>query len=484
MIYREYGKTGKKISLIGFGTTRFSGSHEDMEHNIQLVVDAVKNGINYFDTAPTYASGKSDEILALALQEIKQNDELRQNDIYISSKSMLAYDPGESDVQKRIEQTLRTIGIDKINFFHMWSVLNLEQYRKIRAKGGPLDGALKAKEQGLIEHICFSAHCGGDEIIEILNDDVFEGVTLSFNAVNYRYNLRTLQVAGEKKIGVAVMNPLAGGMIPNNLDYFRALDINGDGVVKSALQFVVSHKNVTSALVGMRAWQELNDAVEAISEPLKFEDETRWDETAEKIMSVDRPVCTMCQYCKGCPKNIKIHEQMGAYNQYILTGNNETEFVNYRLMRFLMYPYEEIDCIKCGKCEKKCTQHLPIIKRLEEINAIAEKYKSNFDEMLSRLFPDSGYPPTAFYGLTQEVDFLINYYQYKNGKALDLHFFDSNPAKWNTKTPDGSATIQPPSEIKSSGVKRIFILSKKYAADIRKTILQYVSEEEVEICEL
>ena len=145
MQYRHYGNTQKQVSLLGMGTSRLSGNEAQFSVNVDLVHRALALGINYFDTAPTYASGTSEKILGAAFQEH------RTRDFMVASKSMLSMDPTADNVLRRIESSLKTLHVDKIDFFHMWSVLTLEQYEKIIAPGGPYEGALRAREQGLIE---------------------------------------------------------------------------------------------------------------------------------------------------------------------------------------------------------------------------------------------------------------------------------------------------------------------------------------------
>ena len=87
-----------------------------------------------------------------------------KNPFYVSTKSNISSEKTADEVRARIDKSLKRLGVDKINFYHMWCILSLDQYRKVIAPGGPYWGALKAKEEGLIDHICFSTHCSGEEI--------------------------------------------------------------------------------------------------------------------------------------------------------------------------------------------------------------------------------------------------------------------------------------------------------------------------------
>lgn len=470
MRYREYGKTGKKVSLIGMGTVRLQPDKESFNKNVDLVLKALELGINYFDTASTYAAGTAENVLGEAFKHYGKHD------FYVTNKAMLSVDPTADAVLRRVESAITRLHVPKIDFFLMWSVLTIDQYRKIIAPGGPYEGALRAKEQGLIDHICFSAHCSGDELVQILNDGRFEGVTIGFNALNYKHRLSGLKTAGEQGMGVAIMNPLGGGLIPRNPEYFAALKQGGESVVEGAIRFVASHKEVTSVLIGVNNERDLMEAVHAIEDDDKNTTE-QWHKIAEEMNCTDEPLCTMCDYCKGCPKKIFVSRQMGSYNEYILSGKDEAHFHEWRKMFCNAYPFETVDCIKCGHCERVCTQHLPIIKRMETINEICGKEANKQKELLEKYFPKSGYPRTAIYGLSIDAETM-----FLASKLLldsipkNIWFFDSNPAKWGTHVLDSEMTIHPPTDLMKLNIDRVIITAKKYEREIRETLKDYVKE--------
>lgn len=470
MLYRNYGTTGKKVPLIGMGTVRFSPDPTDLSKNVDLVLDALELGVNYFDTAPTYASGTSEKILGTAFQEHSAKD------FMISSKSMLSMDPTSDDVLYRIDSSLRTLHVDKIDFFHMWSVLTLDQYERIIAPGGPYEGALRAKEQGLIEHICVSVHCSGAELERIISDGLFDGVTLGFNALNYRHRLDGLRLAGSKGMGVAIMNPLAGGLIPRNPAHFQNLRQAGGTVVDGAIQFIASHPEVSTILIGVNSKRDIVEAVKAI-EAAPIRDEKQWEEIADRLPVPDEALCTMCDYCRGCPANIQVSRLMGAYNEYLLSNQNEAHFHEWRKMFCGLYPFETVSCIKCGRCESKCTQHLPIIQRIQIINGICEKEADRQRVLCEKYFPQAGYPKTAVYGMSITAEALLKAYRTFYGAFPEgVYFFDSNPAKWGNRLFDTDQTIHSPDDIQELGIERVIIAASKYEAEIRAFLKGRVTE--------
>ncbi len=361
MIYKKYGNTGKEVSVIGFGGMRFR--KEDYENGLEKAAGVVRYasslGINYFDTAPFYCDDKSEEIYGEAFKDMP-------NPFYVSTKSMVHHEPTADDLRKRVEKSLKRLGVEKINFMHMWCILNLEDYKKVIAKGGPYEGALKLKDEGLIDHIAFSTHATGEEIEYIVNSGRFEGVTLGYNATNFAYRQQGIKAAYKKGLGVVTMNPLGGGIIPENPDYYSFIkQDDNDTLCQAALKFNVSHKEITIALAGMGTKEEVLENVKAGDNFEIMTDEKLSQMKSNLSGSLDK-LCTGCGYCKGCPKDIQIPKYMDAYNMYILKGQDHV--VNSRLKNHWGVSKELAgECIECGLCESKCTQHLPIIERLKYI---------------------------------------------------------------------------------------------------------------------
>lgn len=360
MIYKDYGRTGKKVSAIGFGGMRFPKDYS-IEEGAKVVRRASELGINYFDTAPFYCDDRSEDIMGEAFKAMP-------NPFYVSTKSGMGSDPDEDAVRRRIEKSLKRFGVEKINFHHMWCVMNLDHYRKVIAKGGPYWGALKAKEEGLIEHIVVSTHATGKEIATIMKEGYFEGVTLGYNIINFPYRQEGIQAAHEAGLGVVTMNPLSGGLIPQNQDYFSFLkEHENESVMQAALRFNAAHEAITVALAGMGTIEEVEHNVKAV-ENLEILSEGKIKEVKAKLQGDMNQLCTTCQYCKKCPKDIDIPKFMNLYNMKVLKGIDGIKESYANMTKNNAFKNDNtmpIDCIACGKCEALCTQHLDIIKRLE-----------------------------------------------------------------------------------------------------------------------
>ncbi|MDR5658583.1 aldo/keto reductase [Serpentinicella sp. ANB-PHB4] len=361
MIYRQYGQTGKNVSVIGLGGMRFG---EDEDYAVEIIKKAHELGINYFDTAPYYCGDRSEYIYGKAFEQIKDN-------FYTATKSGIFNEPTADDVRRRIDKSLKRLGIDKIDFYHMWCIMDLAQYDNVMAPNGPYEGALKAKNEGLIDHLVFSTHCKGEDIRKIIEDKVFEGVLLGYNVINHPFRQEGINAAIEQDMAVVTMNPLGGGLIPNSHEYFDFLKERDDETVsQAALRFNIAQPGVTVTLAGISTLEELYENVKTLDYPVTVSDEKKI-EIQSKITKKMDTLCTTCGYCLKCPKKIKINRYLEAYNMTLLKDADEMK----KHLTFLKtegaLKSESVgakDCISCGKCEILCTQKIPIVKRLQEIS--------------------------------------------------------------------------------------------------------------------
>jgi predicted aldo/keto reductase-like oxidoreductase len=358
MLYKEYGNTGKKVSVIGFGGMRFPKGEKgyDYDYCAEMMQKALDMGINYFDTAPMYCSNQGEDIYGRGFKSMKGR-------YYVSTKSMKTT---EKELMQDLETSLRKMNKSKIDFFHIWSVLSLDAYRERMKKGGAYDAALKAKEQGLIDHITISTHCNGDEIEEIVKENKFDGILLGYNLLNFPYRQKGIKAAYEKGWGVVTMNPLAGGLIPQISDRLDFITKDNPDIIDSALSFNGSHKEISIVLAGMDSIEHVIHNCE-IGNKINQDslDTGKLSEYEKHLNKSFDKLCTGCGYCEPCPVNIEPSKYMMAYNRKVFgTRGNTLDFLRWHWG----IPKERVnECMQCGQCEEKCTQHIPIIKRLEEI---------------------------------------------------------------------------------------------------------------------
>lgn len=478
MIYKNFGKTGKRVSALGMGVSRFQPEEyntlQGMERCAEVIVKAWEKGINYFDVAPTYCGWRAEEMLGMALRQIKGR-------AYITTKSSSTQDPTADAMQRRLEASLKKLGLEKVTFYNMWGILNYDQYLDVIKPGGPYEGALRAKEEGLIEHIGFSAHCSGEELERILEDDLFEGMTIGYNAINFKFREKGLLAAQKKGLGVAVMNPLYGGVLPRNpqkFDFIRNRE--EETLAQAGLLFVASQQAVSTVLSGMVTEKEIQENTSCFEESYTFSEE-KIAFIKSKIEKEFDSLCTGCNYCAGCPQQIKINQLMLAYNQYVLTGNSVAGLRQY--MNDVWRYTEEVKfaCKKCGICEKKCTQHLPIIERIEVINSFADQYLQGVKPRLKELFSVKPGGKIGIYAAGPFAKRLLAMYESLFDKIdFPLWFFDSNPQKWGTEAVLEGYKVYNPAKIEELGITKIIIASEAFYKEIYEAIA-FLEEKGIEI---
>ena len=364
MICNEYGKTGKKVSALGFGGMRFDTSRSK-EENAELLHHANSKGINYFDTAPGYCSDHSEDIFGIAFKNMP-------GQFYCSTKGMPVSFDTAAKAREAVMKSLDRLGVPKIDFYHVWCLRKMEHYELAMKAGGQYEGLLKCKEEGLIDHIVFSSHQPGHEVKQILDEGHFDGVLMGINVLNYPYRWEGVKAAAEGGYGVVAMNPLGGGVIPQHEKELAFLASDGETPTEAALRFIISCPEVTVALNGFTTFEHIDAACRIADEcrPLTEADMARIRENLGENMN---EVCTACGYCeKDCPQQIPIPAYMMYYNNKQMFGVTDEEMK--KKMReerewqtLVGRKADAADCTECGTCEEACTQHLNIIDRLKEI---------------------------------------------------------------------------------------------------------------------
>ena len=359
MIFREYGKTGEKVSLLGFGGMRFKNI-DDHDECVRLMTKAAKGGINYFDTAPGYFETKSETVFGKGFAEMRKMG----LPYFCATKT---FESTESGIRREIEGQLKRLNINTIDFYHIWCITTLEGWEK-RKKDGVLQALSKAKEEKLIKHICISSHLINDEIKELLMDSegIFEGVLFGYSAYNFNTRQKAFDAIRERNLGAVVMNPLGGGVIPQHPELFKFIQREDENIASAALRVLWDHPEITSTLVGFDTIEHLDDSLNAM-ENYKPRTKEELEETKAKAQSSFEGICTGCAYCDSCPEGIPIPYYMDAYNQKLLDKKTEDAIGNRLKWHWSLDRKGAAKCTGCGLCEKKCTQHINIIERLKEI---------------------------------------------------------------------------------------------------------------------
>ena len=322
MEYRILGKTGLKITRLGFGGIPIQ--RIDAEGTKKLIGMLHDAGINYIDTARGYTV--SEEYLGYALEGIR-------DDFILATKSMSRDKAG---MAKDIDISLKNLRTDYIDLYQIHNP-NLAQLEQVMAPGGALEALMEAKEQGKIGHIGVTIHL--QEVFEkAVELDWVETIMFPYNIVE-THGEDLIAKCAAKNIGFIDMKPLAGG----------ALD---DATL--AIRFIAANPNVTVIIPGMATEEEFRQNLAAMDDTSPLSD-------AEKAKialirdSLGTQFCRRCNYCAPCTVGINISGVFLMEGYYSRYGLQE-----WAAARYGGFEKKASDCIECGVCESRCPYQLPI----------------------------------------------------------------------------------------------------------------------------
>ncbi|MCL2285530.1 MAG: aldo/keto reductase [Firmicutes bacterium] len=368
MKYNEFGKTGIKMSNLGFGAMRLpmlDGKIND-ELAIPLMRRAFELGVNYIDSAPYYCNKLSEGAVGKALKGYRDK-------VYVSTKNPIENQSAD-DWMKRLESSLKNLDVDYIDFYHFWGI-NLAGFREWeKLTDGPLQAAERAKAQGMIKHLSFSYHDKAENLRTIVDSGRFESVLIQYNLLD-RSNEDNIAYAKEKGLGTVVMGPVAGGRLGAPSDVIQGLLKNKPAsTAEMAMRFVLANPNVDVSLSGMStlAMLEENAKVASREDYLTPEELATVNAMMEENKKLAKLYCTSCDYCKPCPQDINIPHLFNMMNNHRVYGLTEHAKAAYaEMMRGggWIKSADASKCIECGICEEKCPQKLEIIKQLKETHA-------------------------------------------------------------------------------------------------------------------
>lgn len=359
MQYRQFGNTGIKVSALGFGAMRLP---KDEEEAVRVLHRAFELGVNYLDTALVY--GESEVVCGKALKGWRDK-------VYISTKNPL-YDNTVEGWWERLNRSMERMDVDHIDFYQVVHGLDVNAYENFLVKGGGMDAIRKAKEQGLIQHACFSCHDTPENMKKLIDTGEFAGMTVQYNLLD-RANEEAIAYAHDHGMGVVIMGPVGGGRLGAPSDQIRQMIPTG---VKSspevALRFVFSNPNVSCAISGMSTVEmvEENVAVASREEALTLAERQSIEEALNEVKRLSELYCTGCNYCMPCPQGINIPENFRMMNYHRLYGITDHAKALYNQLSDSEHPErgkKAEECIQCGACEPKCPQKIRIIDQLKEV---------------------------------------------------------------------------------------------------------------------
>ncbi len=360
MQYTILGQTGLKVSRLGFGAMRLPmcGDGIDRDLAIPMIHHAFKQGVTYIDTAVFYCKQDSERVVGEALKGWR-------NKVVLSTKNH-CYEADEKAWWMNLENSLERLDVEAIDIYNTHGV-NADSYDQFVVPH--IHGWMeKAKDQGLIKHICTSFHGSQEFFRRMVDDGLYECVTIQYNLLNRQFE-DEIAYAKSKGMGIINMGPVGGGQLGGESEVLTQFVPNIARVPELALRFVLTNPNIDVVLSGMSTMDhvEENVRVVAANAPLNTEELNIIDKHTVRLKKMAELYCTGCRYCMPCPQGVDIPRIFSLYNKGRVYG----------LWDFAKAGYAELQeankedkrpadaCTTCGACAPKCPQHIDIPTELK-----------------------------------------------------------------------------------------------------------------------
>ena len=366
--YRK-NRNGEPISILGYGCMRFTrkGSSIDLDKAEKELLRAIKNGVNYFDTAYIYPGSEA------ALGEILHRNHIRDQ-VNIATKLPQYLIRTREAIDRYFSEELSRLQTDHIDYYLMHMLTDINAWEKLK-KLGIEDWIREKKETGAIRNIGFSFHGNTDMFLKILNAYDWDFCQIQYNYMDEtsQAGRKGLQAAAEKGIPVIIMEPLRGGKLVNMLPEKAKALIRKDPKKRSAaelaLRWLWDQPEVTCVLSGMNSLEmvEENCRIASLVQAGEMTDADHRmiakirDYINEKL----KVGCTGCGYCMPCPHGVDIPGTFRCYNEMYMEkkGTGRKEYV--QVVGLRKEPAFASQCVGCGRCERHCPQHINIIQELK-----------------------------------------------------------------------------------------------------------------------
>ncbi len=336
LAYRTLGRTGLKVTTVGFGCMITSDA--------SVIERAVDLGINYFDTARNYQHGNNERMVGAALGA-------KRKQVVLSTKTE-AHD--KAGMLEHLDQSLRELNTDYIDIWYLHGL------------GSPADIAddmievqQNAKQQGKVRFIGVSTHSGQPQLIPwMVQKSVFDVVLSAYNFSMDAAMDQAIDTAAKAGMGVVAMKVMAGGFRSAKPGSPLAQKFAQPGALFAALKWVIDKPGVATTIPSITDMDQLDENIKAMAQPFAPADEKLLAAHLEQI----RPLyCRMCGKCEGaCQNGLPVADVLRCltyaegYGQFALGRERYLELASARSTR----------CADCASCTVDCPHGVHVARRM------------------------------------------------------------------------------------------------------------------------
>jgi len=373
MIYKEFQNL--KLSQLGMGSMRLpviGGDDANIDEAAvsEMVICAMEQGVNYYDTAWGYHDGNSETVMGKALSEYPRES-------YYLANKFPGYDLSNMDkVEEIFEKQLEKCRVAYFDFYLIHNVceLNIDAY--LDEKYGIFEYLMKQRKNGRIRRLGFSAHGSYEVMNRFLKA---YGEHMEFGQIQLNYIDWSLQEAkgkvdllNEYQIPIWVMEPLRGGRLAklSEEDTQKLKALRPDEETPAwAFRFLQSLPGVVMILSGMSDLEQLKDNIQTFEtyKPLDTQEMKTLLSIADGILDGIVP-CTACRYCVShCPQELDIPSLIELYNEHSFTGGG---FIAPMALMAIPKEKQPNACVGCKSCEAVCPQQIKIAEVMTDFTKL------------------------------------------------------------------------------------------------------------------
>ena len=281
---RPFGKTGEEFPILGFGGQRIVDEHNCTEEDATKIVNtAIDRGIRYFDTAWFYSNGQAETRLGKVVKH-------RRSEMWLATKTS---DTSREGARRQLETSLERLQTDYVNEWRLHNVWDYARLDEFTGKGGALETAIRAREEGMIGHISISSHTDPQILVEALDRYPFDSALVALSALDHfilSFAEEFLPLANQRGVATIAMKVMGLGSLVHDperaLRYALGLPVSTVIVGMETMEQLKQNLKVAESFTPMSDEERLTffkDIIRLVEPAKVFWKATDWDNPAEWI---------------------------------------------------------------------------------------------------------------------------------------------------------------------------------------------------------